>query len=203
MEEKRYLTEKVELWKHLDNHLNTLESTYMNAPMWIVTILGAMIALVSTNSETNSNFTFMLFYAMPIFSIMAMYYLTYQSRVVEILRGNLIVLEDEINTMIGSISFVWNKECVLNFYNGKSKQNIAFCSQKFTLLFAPVLILSICFFSFYSLFSNSDLLIQKILIIILLIWTLCTAVILAIDTLNNGKVSQIIKSNIERLKEDA
>ena len=90
------ISEKIDIWKHYDQHLNTIENTYLNA----TAIIGLAISFsmgISTGEGEIKNIVLFI----PIAVTFFFYYIAYQSRVIEIIRGFLCALESSIVSETG------------------------------------------------------------------------------------------------------
>ena len=139
------ISEKIDIWKHYDQHLNTIENTYLNA----TAIIGLAISFsmgISTGEGEIKNIVLFI----PIAVTFFFYYIAYQSRVIEIIRGFLCALESSIVSETGESYILWSKVGVMKFYNAKN----FYCQKICAPLFASVSVFALVG-SFWSMYTNS------------------------------------------------
>ena len=74
--------QKLSLWKHYDDHANSIDIRLISVATLAATIFPAMSLFIGDKSK--------IIYLMPALTVIFMYYMSYQQRVVAILRGFLL-----------------------------------------------------------------------------------------------------------------
>lgn len=126
----------VELWKHLDDLLNSFEHKYANVLVIMLTLLTPYIAYQS-NIKGEIKLALALF--VPLLALIIFAYVSYLFRFVAILRGYLSGLENDIDELLGKRVFRWNGDYI-NAYVSNCRPN------KYLMLSFGVAILIIAIF---------------------------------------------------------
>ncbi len=109
----------VELWKHLDDLLNSFEHKYASVLVVMLTLLTPYIAYQS-NIEGEIKLALALF--VPLLALIIFSYVSYLFRFVAILRGYLSGLENDIDELLGRRVYRWNGDYI-NAYVSNCRPN--------------------------------------------------------------------------------
>lgn len=110
------------LWKHYNDQINTIDGRLT------VSVSIAFGAFTFASYITKDILSFL-----PLFSVVFLFYLSYQLRVIELLRGYLLYIENNLIAHTKETAFSWNTYGVMKNYNVKY-----FRSQRYSIPFYAV-----------------------------------------------------------------
>jgi len=170
------LDQKINLWKHYNDHINSIESRLTTA-VTLVSI--AFTVLTTTMGKIN------IIYVVPALCVVFLYYLSYQQRIVEILRGFLLYIESTLESETGFRGILWNNYGVSKNYNVSF-----FRTQILSGYFFAIIIAFPLGYSFYKMFFNKE---NIFFIILYMIISLFFCISFALDLYDNRFIAEIIK----------
>ncbi len=180
---KLTVEQKLFLWKQYDDHINKLDSSLVNVST-IVSVVLAIMASLSIDSN-------ILFYSIPIAAIFFLYYIAYQQRVTEILRGFLCYIEEDILTYTGAKEISWSTYGVIKNYNVKYFRAQKLCGALFTCYIAPLVM-----YVFYMMYIDEN--VSKLILAIYIISFLFFGISFVLDIIDNAKIHKIVSDGLKK-----
>lgn len=107
-QEKKVLEHQLEEWKLLNGYINSIDLSYQQP---FVIIMAIIAGLATFLSEESGEFKLALF-ILPLGLAAVTAYVSYQFRIVAILRGHLARLEERMNETLGENVHMWNSALV-------------------------------------------------------------------------------------------
>ncbi len=177
---------KITLWNQYNSQINTIESR-LTISATLVSI--AFTILSSALGDAN------VIYSIPALSVVFLYYMAYQQRIVEILRGYLLFIEEELLKEIEYNGFSWNTFGVSKCYNVPYFRAQLFAGPMFVIIMGLSYV-----YSFYKMFSNGECL---SLVIPYLVISLFFCISFALDLLDNNCIAMTVKESLteDKIKE--
>lgn len=178
-ENKLTTEQKITLWKHYNDNINTIE----NRLTALTTMISAAFTILTAFLGDKN-----LIYVIPALAIIFLYYLSYQQRIVEILRGYLLYVEEDLLDKTNYNGLTWNSFGVMKNYNVNY-----FRAQ---LLSGPMYIIVMglsCVFTFYKMFENGENIVFVILYIAICLF-FCIS--FAFDLSDNNYVAITVKEKL-------
>ena len=131
---------QLEEWKLLNEYVNKIESGYTQMLIIIINVFGLFAAFIS--SKENIGIVKYAIYVIPAGFASAFAFLSYQYRIVAILRGHLSAIENEMNDDVGTNIHMWNSALVEVYMARNNKINKY---MMFPMFFSVFVILAFCF----------------------------------------------------------
>lgn len=172
------LDQKLMIWKQYDDHVNKIDSSLIS----VTTILSVLFTAITGLNVGG----IVILYALPAIALLFLFYISYQQRVVEILRGYLCFIEEDIRSQTGYTAITWNSFGVMKNYNVGYFRAQLLCGPLFICYIVPII-----GYSFFKMFKDN--IINKIAIIVYLILVVVFAVACALDMLDNSDIHSIVK----------
>lgn len=166
------------LWRHYDEHLNKVESSLPSVTAIVLLVINVF---AFGGKDNMSDF---VFFAVPAAALFFLYYIAYQSRVIEILRGFLCYLEDDIARKKKSSAIMWSNIGVMKHYNTN------FLCQKFCGFFFALILAPLCIYCFWRMFARQldQIICPTWFTVAYAIVFLFFSTVFLLDILGNGKV---------------
>lgn len=133
----------IELWKHLDDLLNSFEHKYMSVLVIMLTLLTPYIAY---QSSIEGEIKIALAFFVPFLALIIFAYVSYLFRFVAILRGYLSGLENDIDELLGKRIYRWNGDYI-NAYVSNCRPN------KYLMITFSIAVLIVIVFFFNQIIS--------------------------------------------------
>jgi len=178
--------QKIALWNQYNSQINTIESR-LTISATLVSI--AFTILSSTLGDAN------VIYVVPVLSVVFLYYMAYQQRIVEILRGYLLFIEEELLKETEYNGFSWSSFGVSKCYNVRYFRAQLFAGPMYVIIMGFSYV-----YSFYKMFSNGECL---YLVVPYLVISLFLCISFALDLLDNNWIALTVKESLteDKIKE--
>ena len=109
MSKKTVLEHQLEEWKYLNGYINSIDTGYQQSFTIIIEIFSVAAAL---GANSNNSVGTIIMFIVPPGIIATFAYLSYQFRIVAILRGHLAALEIKMNNHLHEDVHIWNSALV-------------------------------------------------------------------------------------------
>lgn len=179
--DKLNMEQKIMLWEHYDNHINGIGSGLVNASTMVTGIFTVLTALWGNGSKA--------IYTFPAIAVIFLFYISYQQRVVEILRGYLMYIEEDIISCSGYNGISWSKFGVMKNYNVNYFRAQLLCGPMFI-----VMIVALFSISVYSMLKNGENL------YVMIVYTvICSffCISFGLDMIDNYSIAEMVKSKLK------
>lgn len=147
--EKSILEHQLEEWKLLNEYINNIDISFQQPFVIIMGIIAGIAAFLDTGSDGTKLALFIL----PIALASVTAHVSYQFRVVAILRGHLARLEERMNKILGKNIHMWNSALVETYMAHNNSINnrmmgpmVVFC----------ILIVAYCFVATWSMHIQGE-----------------------------------------------
>lgn len=175
------LEQKIILWKHYDDHVNQIEKGLTNSLTVVSAVLTVLTSILGNTSK--------VIYVIPGIVIVFLYYTAYNQRVIEILRGYLLFIEDDILSNTKYNAMTWSQFGVLKNYNVNYFRAQLFAGPMYIIVFGGASV-----FTFYKLFSNQE---PLYLVVTYLVLFLIFAIAYALDLSDNNYVAKTVYDKLK------
>ena len=177
---------KIELWKHINSYINSIENGYSIFFTLIITVLGGIIVYFKGDLKPEKlfDYNFYILCFLPIALSTVIAYLSYNFRWVAIARMYLSALEKEINKELDKNFYTWNSNVIDEFVSKNNFPNTKLLPFVNFSFFA-----SIWFFFIYNMFSSGLELYIKIIysIFVILLLIVCMMPFLGNDKIRKAE----------------
>lgn len=178
------LDQKLMLWKQYDDHINQIDAALVN-----VTALVSVVFAVAAGFNIGGN---ILLYSMPIAIVIFLYYIAYQQRVTEILRGYLCYIEEEIMNETQCPEISWSTYGVMVHYNVKNFRAQKLCGALFGCYLLPMVV-----YVFYKIYLDEQVL--TVVWAVYLFTFMFFSVAFLLDILGNPRVHKDVMSGLKNI----
>lgn len=178
--EKKLVSYWLEEWKYLNDYINKIDLGFQSSMVIIVTIFVGLIGFFSTSDKESINYCILL---IPLGTEAILAYVSYQFRIVAIIRGHLAELEIKMNDALGENVYLWNSALVEMYM---ARNNLINQCMMLPIVVLFLVMLLFCFLISCSLLGKS--IIEAFIFILYWLLILLFAIIIFVPFMQNEKI---------------
>ena len=179
----KLLTHYIEEWRYLNEYINRIDLGYNQTFFIVLAVFSLEVALFDKGGVFTGSV--MLIIPPGILAIFA--FLSYQFRIVAIIRGHLAAIEDEMNAILEKDVYLWNSALVEMYM---ANNNIINNWMMAPMLFLVVITTVMCIYSSWIVFF--DVLVKRIIWGVYWIIIIVFSVIVFVPFVENEKIRREI-----------
>ncbi len=190
------LNHQLEEWKYLNDYINRIDIGYQKSFATVIAIFTIVTALLSIN---NSQMQYAVVFVVPPGILVAFAFLSYQFRIVAIVRGRLSAIEKSMNSGLGENVHLLNSFLVDEYM---AKKNLINRWMMAPFIFLVFVITAICVYFSCKWFSGSYMVILIIYWLIILVFAIVVLVPFLRNEIVRKEVDEVLrnKEKEEKLK---
>lgn len=185
-DEDKTLAHCLEQWKLLNEYINKIDLGHQNPMLILISFFIGLIGVVA-GSEDNMVKSCILFIPIGVEAVMA--YVSYQFRIVAILRGYIASLEDRMNELLKTNTYRWNSMLVETHM---AHRNLINNTMMVPIGLVFIIMAVFCFLISFNVLGGT--VVGNI--ILLIYWTLIIifAILIFLPFLKNGAIRKITRN---------